>query len=84
MAYDLRCSECGRFCKPVDRGIYYGECTSTEPYDPELFCQSCYDKNMLEAKTTPEKVIIKCWWMKPDFISVAKSVLRHRKRLTFC
>ena len=35
-----------------------------------------YDNKKLEK---PNEVIDKCWWIKPNYVRVAKSILRHRK-----
>jgi hypothetical protein len=75
-----RCEVCGRFCRPVDSGNVYGTCRDFEPPDPSFFCQSCYDRELDTAKKHPEKVIVGCWWIKPSFVAVAKSVMRHRRK----
>ena len=75
------CSRCGRFCVPKDEGTYYGSCNDTEPNEPEFFCAHCAQAETAEAIAAPDRVIINCWWMKPDFVRVAKSILRHRRSL---
>lgn len=36
-----QCSVCGQFCKVTDSGVPFGNSTSTEPPDDELFCERC-------------------------------------------
>lgn len=73
--WDVRCSECGRFCVPYDKGTYYGSCNDLEPPDPLFFCKKCVEKKLEE----PERVISRCWWIKPNYVRVAKSIVRHRR-----
>lgn len=74
--YDIRCSECGRFCRPVDAGVPYGP-GKLEPPEEEFFCQDCFNKKIEH----PEKVIIGCWWIRPQYVKIAKSILRHRRNI---
>jgi len=78
----MRCSECGQFCRPVDSGTFYGHCNDTDPPDPDFFCARCAKRNMDEAIKTPERIISRCWWIKPDYVLVAKSILRNRRAKT--
>lgn len=70
-----RCSICGKFCIPYDSGVQYGSYYDLEPPEEEMFCKQCYDKKIAE----PKKVIIGCWWIKPNYVSIAKSILRHQR-----
>lgn len=78
MKYDIKCCECGRFCQPFDEGTYYGGFFDLEPPDPCYFCKKCVDKYL----QNPESVISRCWWLKPNYVRVAKSIQRHRNKLT--
>lgn len=69
----IKCDDCGRFCKTVDSGIMYGSTSSLEPPDTSYFCQECVDKKVED----PYSVIVGCWWIRPNYISVAKSIIRH-------
>lgn len=71
----IQCEECGKFCQPYDHGTYYGSCTDIEPPEPSYFCKKCV-KRKLEH---PETIISGCWWLKPDYVRIAKSILRHRR-----
>ena len=72
----IRCEECGQFCRPADDGVYYGGCLDLEPPDPVYFCRRCVDKYLQD----PERVIVGCWWIKPNFVRAAKSIIRHRSK----
>jgi len=76
----IRCYECGRFCIPADDGTFYGGPCDLEPPDTSFFCPVCAKRRMDVAMHKPEKVILGCWWIKPDYVAVAKAVLRHRRR----
>lgn len=78
MKYDIVCEECGKFCRPSDKGTYYGSCNDLEPPDVSYFCKKCVDKKLKQ----PHKIIIGCWWVKPNYVRVAKSIQRHEKKLT--
>ena len=61
----IKCSECGRFCKPCDRGVPFGSITSTEPPDEEYFCEKCSKKleqYYLNKKRIPQ------YWIKPNWV----------------
>jgi hypothetical protein len=72
----IKCYECGRFCVPHDSGTFYGGCLDLEPPDPVYFCKNCVDKKI---KNEDNGMVMGCWWLKPNYISVVKSILRHRK-----
>jgi hypothetical protein len=75
--YYVKCSYCGRFCEwDSDSGTYYGGTFDMEPLEPEHICKRCVAKEL----KTPERVIVGCWWIKPTFVRVAKSILRHRRK----
>ena len=74
-----RCCVCGQFCRPVDVGAYYNFDSFEEPED-QFFCLSCGKSLLHKAVNNPENIIIGCWWLKPNFVRVAKSVLRQRKK----
>jgi len=74
------CSECGRFCIPQDSGTMYGSYNDYEPPEDVLLCPRCADRKMAEAIRAPATIIVGCWWRKPDYVSVAKSILRHRRK----
>lgn len=76
----INCSNCGKFCIPVNGGAMYGESCDFEPPEPEEYCPACSDMLMKGAISHPECVIFGCWCYKPDYVRVAKSILRHRKR----
>ena len=76
--WDIRCCDCGRFCVPADSGTPYGSCQDLEPPETLFFCPRCAERHLNEAQTTPEKVNI-TWWRPPNYVDVAKSVLRHRR-----
>ena len=76
-----RCERCGRFCEPVDQGVYYGGCEDIEPPDTSYFCARCAEQNMQEAITSPDTVISGCWWIKPAYVVVAKALLRHARKV---
>lgn len=78
----FNCSCCGQFCWPHDSGTYYGSYFDLEPPDPEIFCKRCARKLMQGAVDNPEKVIVGCWWIKPDYVRVAKSILRHQRKIS--
>lgn len=74
-----RCSECGRFCHPKDGGVPYGHAYDMEPPDPIEYCPSCADKKMERAILEPEKIISGCWWIKPNYVRVARCMLRRKR-----
>lgn len=79
----FHCCNCGRFLSyspPVDYGIYYGSYYHMEPPEPSEYCPKCANEMMQRAIKNPESVITDCWWIKPNYVSVAKSILRHRRR----
>jgi hypothetical protein len=76
----IQCSECGQFCQPVDRGTFYGNCLDIDPPDEDFFCKKCYNQKVNKAKYSPEEIIINCWWIKPNYVAVTKSIIRHRKK----
>ena len=78
MKYDIRCESCGKFCNPADKGTYYGGCMDLEPPDVSFFCKTCVGKKLKE----PERIISGCWWLKPSYVSVAKSIIRHRNKIS--
>ena len=78
--YDIRCSICGRFCKPADDGVMHGSSYDWDPPDPEYFCKNCFNDLIAKAKDQPEKIPISCWWIKPQYVSVAKAIMRHRRK----
>ena len=41
MIIGLRCSVCGRFCRPVDSSTPFGGYNSTEPPEEEYYCGKC-------------------------------------------
>lgn len=73
----MKCSECGKFCKSVDSGTYFGSVLDLEPPDPDYFCQECVNKKIEE----PYSVISQCWWIKPNYVYIAKSIIRHYKKI---
>ena len=75
------CAECGRFCHIADVGIFYGSCTDMEPPEPEFFCTRCAVRKLNQAIKNPTTVSINCWWVKPYYVSVAKAVLRHKRKI---
>lgn len=75
----IRCS-CGRFCIPADRGTHYGAAPDLDEPEETFWCPRCASAELQYAITTPEKVIIACWWRKPYYVRVAKSILRHRRK----
>ena len=77
----ISCCECGQFCVPVDAGCYYGDYYDFEPPDESYFCPKCSERRLQKAIQTPEEVIVGAWWQKPNYVSVAKSILRHRKKI---
>jgi len=78
MRYFIKCSECGKFCQPYDQGTYYGGVLDSEPpEDPDFFCKKCVVKKL----KTPERIIVGCWLYKPTYVRMAKSIIRHRKKI---
>lgn len=77
--YTITCCCCGRFCRPVDTGNRYGTASDTEPPEEVFWCRKCAKKEM-----SPARIIFNgnsgCWWVKPNFVSVAKSILRNRRK----
>lgn len=71
--YDIRCSICGKFCKPVDSGVCYDTHYSPEPPDEEFFCYSCVIQELLH----PERIVTGCWWHIPVYV---EAVRRMRQR----
>ena len=68
----IKCVECGKFCKPYDRGVPFGNYFSTEPPDEELFWKKC-------SKKLEKYYIAKQWapnyWLKPKWVKqVAKQL----------
>jgi hypothetical protein len=77
----LKCDVCGKFMDRIyDEGTYYGSPKDCEPPDPVCYCKYCAKINMKVAMYKPELIVIGCWWRKPDYVLVAKSILRHRKK----
>jgi hypothetical protein len=78
------CCACGRFHNPhhldSDGGIHYGHSYDLQPPDPTQYCPKCAKEALEEAIQNPESIAINCWWIKPNFVSVAKSILRHRRK----
>lgn len=74
------CSDCGRFCRPGDVGVYYGDPRDLEPPDETVWCERCAMTRIEQAKNRPESIVVGCWWVKPDFVSVARAIVRHRRR----
>jgi len=72
------CHICGRFCQPADVGALFNFSTLEEPEDL-FFCPRCAGSKLSQAMQKPESLVFGCWWHKPYYIRVAKSVLRHRK-----
>lgn len=72
-----QCEICGKFCRSYDKGMLYGYAGSMEPPEPSYFCEKCTKKQL----KNPEKVIINCWWIKPTFVSVAKAINRHNRKI---
>lgn len=63
---NIKCNECGRFCKLFDYGYYYGGVLDVDPpEEPIYFCKKCVRK----LKKHPEKIVFGCWWIKPNFIN---------------
>jgi len=62
--WDIRCEICGKFCRPYDRGNYYGSVLDLEPPDVVYFCKPCVEKEL----RSPEKIISGCWWIKPNYV----------------
>lgn len=82
MRWNLRCDICGRFINHVaDIGCMYGNSESVDPPDDTFFCDRCAEKEMQEAITHPENVIVRCWLGKPNYVRVAKSILRHKRKI---
>ena len=75
----LRCCECGQFI--ADTSAFYGASCDVEPPDEDYYCPRCAAKNMPFARAYPERVVIGCFWVKPDYVSVAKSILRHQRKM---
>lgn len=75
----IKCENCGKFCRPYDSGTYFGTANDLEPPDESFFCEKCIKEILKE----PEKVISGCWWLKPDYVSIAKSIIRHRRKHEF-
>ena len=68
----IKCSECGKFHKPYDRGVPFGSVTSTEPPDEEMFCEKCSEK--LEQYYV-DKHWVPNYWLKPNWTrNVAKKL----------
>jgi len=44
------------------------------------FCKNCFNDLIAKAKDQPEKIPIRCWWIKPQYVSVAKAIMRHRRK----
>jgi hypothetical protein len=76
----IKCCECGKFCNPVDSGVMYGGAGALVPPDKDCFCNNCYQKKLEIARYNPEQIIIGCWWVKPNYVKIAKSVLRHKRK----
>jgi hypothetical protein len=60
----FQCEECGKFCRPVDSGTYWGGTLDLDPPEPVYFCAKCVDRLL----QTPETIIIACWWVKPNYV----------------
>jgi len=74
------CCECGRFVSytAADCGTMYGNSTRLEPPAADFFCKSCAAENI--AKAVARGSTIDCWWIKPAWVRIAKSILRHRHK----
>ena len=75
--HHFRCCQCGKFCIPVDHGTYWGGSGALEPPDPIYFCSKCVAKELEH----PERIIMWCWWRNPNHVLIAKSILRHRRKI---
>lgn len=73
-AYYIKCTVCGRFCKPADSGIPFGNSYSTEPPDEEYYCQRCVEdkiKYYVEHKRVP------LFWLKPNWTLKIAEILGY-------
>ena len=77
---NCKCESCGQFCIPYDQGKYYGSTLDLDEPEYVYYCRICVDKiiqNYLDTDTFP---IIKCWWIRPNYISICKSIRRHHEK----
>jgi hypothetical protein len=58
----MRCSSCGRFCRPADRGIPFGGPTDLEPPDEQFWCRRCARSEELRCLKTEW---VPLYWVKP-------------------
>ena len=78
--YDIRCCECGRFVKSTaDRGAAWGNSYMMEPPDEEWFCEECAQRNIDSFLRMGR--VLRAWWIPPNFVAVAKSILRHGRKV---
>ncbi len=71
------CTECGiTMPSPADWGVLITEGTESKKV---TFCKKCAKRHLDEATLRPQNVDAEWWVVKPKFVSVAKSILRHRK-----
>lgn len=72
MEKSMKCSECGKFCKPYDRGVPFGGESDLDPPDDDFYCEKCarYLENYYcEKKWVPD------YWTRPRWsIRAAKKI----------
>ena len=74
-----RCCECGRFVSFWDdQGVPYGGYNDYEPPPSQYFCKECARRCALRLADGGS--VWEGWWVKPAYISVAKSIIRHRRK----
>jgi len=80
--WDIRCCECGQFipCFGGDQGVMHGGYSDYEPPPAQFFCDMCAEQRMWYLVKRGN--VWEGWWTPPDYVTVAKSILRHRRKRT--
>lgn len=78
---NCKCESCGQFCIPYDRGRYYGSTLDLDEPEYVYYCYTCVDQIIEDCLYNRSNPIIQCWWIRPNYIAICKSINRKRRRL---
>lgn len=76
-SYPRKCCDCGKFCLPADSSTSFGSSLDLEPPEPEYYCKKCVKRYIDQYINCDEMPIMGCYWHRPNFIAVCKSIRRH-------